>query len=109
MNRTTAKWLLILAVLLLLAGRTAAAPSPSEDHFAYGSVSAPAQPGQRSLAQDRVSLDEAAAMVRRQTGGRIIKASSRSSNGRTVHFIRVLTRDGKVFTVRVDAASGRVL
>ena len=61
------------------------------------------------MASDGVSLDEAAARVRRQTGGRIIKASSRTSNGRTVHYIRVLTADGRVFTVRVDAASGRVL
>lgn len=68
----------------------------------------PASAG-RPTARDGVSLDEAAARVRRQTGGRIIKATSRSSNGRTVHYIRVLTADGRVFTVRVDAASGRIL
>lgn len=101
--------LLVLSAFWLLAGQAVASPRQQAPALTTGSVNAPDADFDRALARDRVSLDQAAAMVRRQTGGRIIKASSRSSNGRTVHFIRVLTPDGKVFTVRVDAASGRVL
>jgi len=109
MIRLSAILLLMLSALLFPTGQAAAAPGTVANGHARGSVSAPESQWQRPMARDRMSLDQAAAMVRRQTGGRIIKASSRTSNGRTIHSIRVLTRDGKVFTVRVDAASGRVL
>ncbi len=98
--------LVLLAVLLAPAGW--AAPRNIAD-TAAGGWQAPAAVDGAAMARDRVSLDQAVAMVRRQTGGRIIKASTRRSNGRAVHHIRVLTRDGKVFTVRIDAASGRRL
>ncbi len=62
-----------------------------------------------AYASNGISLDEAVARVRRQTGGRIIKATSRTGNGRTIYHVRVLTKDGRVFTVRVDASSGRIL
>lgn len=98
-----------LSALLMLAGPAWASPRALPAALPAGDVVAPEGVQAMILARDGVSLDQAAAMVRRQTGGRIIKASSRRSNGRTVHYIRVLTRDGRVFTVRVDAASGRVL
>lgn len=100
----------LLLVMLVMSGQAVALPGPDEQRQSGGiAVISDQSPAYFSQARDGVSLDQAAAMVRRQTGGRIIKASSRSSNGRTVHFIRVLTPDGKVFTVRVDARTGRVL
>lgn len=108
MRSLTTTIIVSLPLFMLLAGPAGAAPKQAPGDT-YGSVLAPDAPRYRALAREGVSLDEAASMVRRQTGGRIIKASSRRSNGRTVHYIRVLTRDGRVFTVRVDAATGRVL
>ena len=98
--------LVLLAALLSPAGW--AAPG-SIEKTATGGWHAPVAIEGAVMARDRVSLDQAVAMVRRQTSGRIIKASTRRSNGRAVHHVRVLTRDGKVFTVRIDAASGRRL
>ncbi len=47
------------------------------------------------------SLSEAIAQVRRQTKGRILSAETRVSGNREIHHIKVLTKDGKVKTVRV--------
>ena len=51
------------------------------------------------------SLSEAIAQVRRQTNGRILSAETKVSGNREMHHIKVLTKDGKVKTIKV---SGRV-
>lgn len=45
-----------------------------------------------------MSLSQAIAMVRNRTGGRIVSAETRIQGGREVHYIKVLTKDGKVRT-----------
>jgi uncharacterized membrane protein YkoI len=49
-----------------------------------------------------MSLSDAVEQVRRQTDGRIISAETRTSNGREVHHIKVLTTDGKVKTHKIQ-------
>ena len=56
-----------------------------------------------------MDLNSAVAQVRAQTGGRVLAASTVYIDGRQVHVIRVLTRDGRVRTFRIDAQSGRRL
>lgn len=53
--------------------------------------------------RDEVSLSEAVARVKREYGGRILEAETREQNGRRVHVIKVLTREGRVRTVRIPA------
>jgi len=48
------------------------------------------------------SLSEAVDQVRRQTNGRILSAQTRVSGNREVHYIKVLTADGKVKTHKVQ-------
>lgn len=48
------------------------------------------------------SLSEAVEQVRRQYGGRIISAETRRRSNREVHHIKVLTRENKVKTVKVN-------
>ncbi len=48
------------------------------------------------------TLSEAVEQVRRQTGGRILSAETKVSGGREVHHIKVLTKDGKVKTHKVQ-------
>lgn len=57
---------------------------------------------------ERFSLDQAVNMVRREYGGKVIRAESRESGGRVVHYIKVHTDDGRVRTFKVDAASGKI-
>ena len=55
---------------------------------------------------DGVSLDEAVARVRRDTGGRVLAAEARENRGRTVYRIKVLLPNGSVRVVNVDPQSG---
>lgn len=54
-----------------------------------------------------VSKDEAAALARQTTGGRVLDIQTQDRNGKTVYRVKVL-RDGRVRFVRVDAQSGNV-
>lgn len=55
-----------------------------------------------------VSLEDAVARVQRATGATVIAAETRLVDGRAVHFVKVLSRDGRVRIYRVDARSGRM-
>jgi len=48
------------------------------------------------------SLSEAIEQVRRQTGGQILSAQTKVSGNREIHHIKVLTKDGKVKTFKVQ-------
>ena len=52
--------------------------------------------------QSGMTLSQATESVRRQTNGRIVSAETRVQGGREVHYIKVLTKDGKVKTHRVN-------
>lgn len=54
----------------------------------------------------RVSLDQAVEMAQRRFRAKAVKAETVESDGRRVHQIRLLSAEGKVWTVRVDAESG---
>jgi uncharacterized membrane protein YkoI len=52
-----------------------------------------------------MSLSQAIASVRSRTGGKIVSAETRVKGGREVHYIKVLTKDGKVKTHKVNGRS----
>jgi hypothetical protein len=52
-----------------------------------------------------VSLNSAVEQAKKRTGGRVISAETRNQNGRKVHNIRILTNDGKVRRLRINADS----
>ena len=52
--------------------------------------------------QGGMTLSEAIESVRRRTNGRVVSAQTRFEGGREVHYIKVLTKDGKVKTHRVN-------
>ncbi len=58
--------------------------------------------------QDGLSLDEAVARARRDTGGRVLSAQAREDRGRTTYRIKVLLPNGAVRVISVDAASGEI-
>lgn len=55
----------------------------------------------------RTSLDQAVSEAREQYDGRVISAQTRRNDGRETHNVRILTRDGQVQRLRIDAESGR--
>jgi uncharacterized membrane protein YkoI len=50
-----------------------------------------------------ISLQEAAERVARQHNAEVVSAHTIERDGRRIHVIRILTRDGVVRTVRVPA------
>jgi uncharacterized membrane protein YkoI len=53
-----------------------------------------------------VSLDQAVEMAQRRFRAKAVKAETVQNGGKRVHQIRLLSAEGKVWTVRVDAESG---
>ena len=63
---------------------------------------------QETSRRDGISLDEAVARVRRETGGRVLSAEARDRRGDTTYRIKVLLPNGAVHVYNVDARSGRL-
>ncbi len=77
--------------------------APRGDRGGYG-------PSQRERGGDRprVSLDQAVSKVRSQYGGKVIRAETRNVDGRSMHYVKILSAEGRVRTVRVDGRTGRI-
>ena len=58
-------------------------------------------------ADRRTSLEDAVSEARGRHPGRVLSAETDRRGGRESHNIRILTRDGRVKRLRMDAESGR--
>lgn len=58
--------------------------------------------------RDGVSLDEAVSRAERQYNARVVRTDVQDEDGRKVYVLKLLSGDGRVFTVRIDAATGRM-
>ena len=61
----------------------------------------------RMLAERALSLDEAVAQSERRHNARAVRAEEKRHGNRVEYRIRLLGADGRVFEVRIDAATGR--
>lgn len=106
MSRHRPKFILPAAAAVLVGGVLAMAPLHGQPqwhlHHLAQSQQAPSQPRE-------TSLEEAVAKVRQAVAGRILSAETVLDNGNTVHRIKVLTPQGRVITVEVDARSGELI
>ena len=55
-----------------------------------------------------VTLEQAVQQAEQRYKARAVKAEERREDGRRVYRIRLLSEDGRVFDVTVDAATGRM-
>ena len=91
------------AALALVAGRFVTAreaPSP------------PVRVAARRLAPQaaaRVSMDQAVMLVEQRYKAKVVRAETQTQGDRTIYVLRMLDGAGRVFAVRVDAASGTIL
>lgn len=90
----------IAALLLALAAGLAPAP----DAFAGNGRR---EAGERPMSERALSLDEAVARAERRYKARAVRAEEKSHGDRIEYRIRLLAEDGRVFDVRIDAATGR--
>ncbi len=58
-------------------------------------------------ARGDISLDQAVEQARERVGGRVISAETREREGRRVHNVRILTEEGKVRRLQINAEGGR--
>jgi hypothetical protein len=96
-----AKRINLLAKLLLLAGISVAIADQTvlAQSFEFVAETAPHSPAQRN----GMTLSEAVESIRRRGDvERVISAETKVSGGREVHYIRVMTKDGKVQTHKVQ-------
>ncbi len=56
-----------------------------------------------------ISAEEAAKRVQKELQGRVLGAKTVTEDGQEIHIVRILTPDGRVRHIRVDAASGKIL
>jgi hypothetical protein len=64
--------------------------------------------GVLAVVHDGVSLDEAVSRAERQYRARVVRTEVQDEDGRKVYVLKLLSEDGRVFTVRIDAATGRM-
>lgn len=95
---------LCLSLMLAVAWLSPAAQAYSVDRAAVGGFYAVESMSPNETTQSNgMSLSQAVDSVRRQGNvDRVISANTRVSGGREVHYIKVLTKDGKVRTHKVN-------
>jgi uncharacterized membrane protein YkoI len=64
--------------------------------------------GRIVLADSGISLDQAVSMVEKRYKARVVRTETRNEGNRKIYVLRLLNDAGRVWTVRVDAASGSV-
>jgi hypothetical protein len=57
--------------------------------------------------RDGISLDEAVSRAEAQYRARVVRTDVQDEDGRKIYVLKLLSENGRVFTVRIDAATGR--
>ena len=100
-------WRMRIVLTLLASGAVAVLPLRAdafdlEANLKAQHVQYQGEPLLQVAQQDGMSLSEAIESVRSRTGGQVLNAETRVEGGREVHYIKVLTKDGKVKTHKVN-------
>jgi uncharacterized membrane protein YkoI len=74
--------------------------------LAAASFGMPPALAQEALVRNAISQDEAVAMVREKTGGKVLRVDRQGEGDSIVYRIRVLKPDGRLREYRVDASTG---
>ena len=60
-------------------------------------------------AEKPVNMDEAAKIVQKELGGRVLGGKTVEEQGAKYHIIRILTPDGRVQHIKVDSKTGKII
>lgn len=92
---------LVLAAGVPVAGAYQAVTSSSASQVAVRGASSAQRP--------QLSLEQAVRLAQHRFKARVVRAETETQGGRTIYLLRMLDDAGRVFAVRVDAASGTFL
>ena len=106
-KRSYDTWCMRIALTLVMLGLVAflsprAEAFDLEESLKAQHVQYQAEPLLQVTQGNGMTLSQAIESVRKRTGGRVVSAETKVSNGREVHHIKVLTEDGKVRTHKVN-------
>ncbi len=90
----------VFAIVLSLLMAAVALPSPA-------AAADPVHP--LRLAAGGISLDQAVQMAQSRYNARVVRADTANEGNRIVYRLRLLSADGRVFSVRIDAQTGQFL
>jgi hypothetical protein len=74
---------------------------------AYGGAAVQEPKKDGAVCRDGISLDEAVSRAEAQYHARVVRTEVVDEDGRKVYVLKLLSDNGRVFTVRIDANSGR--
>jgi uncharacterized membrane protein YkoI len=83
----------------------------SQAHSMPGAVDSGTAQAERSRVaevRDGISLDEAVRRAEAQYRARVVRTDVQDEDGRKVYVLKLLSEDGRVITVRIDASTGRM-
>jgi hypothetical protein len=108
--RTLLRASLATLPVLLAPGGAEATVGTAGPAAAAGSASGSAARAVRAVPaqSSAISLDQAVDLVQRRYGAKVVRTEVVDERGRRTYVLRLLSADGRVWTVRVDAASGAV-
>lgn len=92
--------------VLLFAGLAVCASATTLAAPTYGSSALEAMPLQ--VRHSTMTLDQAIEMAEKRFHARVVRAGVEESNGQRIYVLRLVSDQGRVWTIRVDAQSGSV-
>lgn len=96
--------IIVLLAVLLLSGVGVLGSTPAEAQRLRDRR----PPGEERIDPGGYSLDDAVELAQSRFRAKAVKAETVDERGRRVHYIRLLNSEGRVWTVRVDAETGRM-
>ena len=110
-NRKTSRYVsrLLLAVAAITAFALALAVTHSDAWSSAQSITIPHDASAVVVADSRITMQQAVKMAEQKFKARVVRAESEDEGGKTVYVLRLLNDSGRVWTVRVDAATGTVI
>lgn len=98
----------LLSLTLVMIGFSSFSEAHSMPQHETGGTNQRERRGVSFEVRDGISLDEAVARAEQQYRARVVRTEVQDEDGRKVYVLKLLSEDGRVITVRIDAATGRM-
>ena len=97
----------LLPVTLVLVGFAPFSQAHSMPSPIFSGAAVREQSPAPEVMADGISLDEAVRRAEAQYRARVVRTDVQDEDGRKVYVLKLLSDDGRVINVRIDAATGR--
>jgi hypothetical protein len=98
----------LLPLTLVLAGFAPFTQAHGMPGHVLGGANVEERAAPAAVSRDGISLDEAVSRAEAQYRARVVRTDVQDEDGRKVYVLKLLSDNGRVFTVRIDAATGRM-